>query len=140
MQTISADFEKNNTALSNSIITSQNIEDMDVVINTGLAPLELFKENDALQNYSSPIIIQVPSDNVLFQISTADQTPDMDYILPDMDNYLSPAMESILENSINSDPEYRDPIKNVEGGRKRIILNKRKKKKLRRINYQIIIY
>jgi len=65
MQIISDDFEKNNTALSNStIITSQNIEDMDVVINTGLVPLELFKENDARN--SSPIIIQVLSDNVLF--------------------------------------------------------------------------
>ena len=121
---ISADFENNNTALPNSIITSENIEDMDVVINTGLVPLELFKENDALN--SSPIIIQVPSDNDLFQIPTADQTPDMDYILPDMDNYLLPAMELILENSINSDPEYRDPIKETEGGRKRNISNQRK--------------
>jgi len=112
MPIISADFENNNTALSNSIITSENIQDMDVVINTGLVPLELFKENDALN--SSPIIIRVPSDNDLFQILT-DQTPAMYYILPDMDNYLLPATELILEKSINSDREYNEDIfKNSE--------------------------
>jgi len=57
---------------------------MDVVINTESVPLEMFKENYVLN--SCPIIIQVPPDNVLQQISIADQTPDVDYILPDIDN------------------------------------------------------
>lgn len=128
MPIISADFENNN-----SIISTQNIENMDVVINTGLVPVELFKENDAPN--SCPIIIQVPSDNALLKISTVNQTPDVDYILPDIDyilpdidNYFVPAMELILENSINLDPEYTDPIKETEGGRKRNKSNKRKEK------------
>lgn len=130
MPIISVDFENNNTALSNSIITSQNIENMDVVIDTGLVPVELFKENDAPN--SCPIIIPVPSDNALLQISTVNQTPDVDYILPDIDNYFLPAMELILENSINSDPEYTDPIKETEGGRKRNKSNKRKEKQIQK--------
>jgi len=63
MPIISADFKNYKPALSTSIITSQNIENM---------------ENDAPN--SCPIIIQVPSDNALLQISTVKQTPDVDYI------------------------------------------------------------
>lgn len=125
MTIISADFENNNTALSNSIITFQNIENMDVVINTGLVPVELFKENDAPN--SCPIIIQVPSENALLQISTVNQNPDVDYILPDIDNYFVPAMELILENSINS-----DPIKETVGERKWNKSNKRKEKQIQK--------
>jgi hypothetical protein len=91
-----------------------------------LEPTKLFEgviqEND--------LMIEIPSEPNDFLLVSAD----VQLIQPELTDNTSveflPMMDSISDSSFNSDPEYIDCIMEIDGGRKRNKVNKKKQKKI----------
>jgi hypothetical protein len=105
--------ETNTSCMNTEQFQNNNITTKDA--ETGFRPLNLYTE-------------RLLTNQILIEPNTS--TVDANLILENTD--FLPLMESVSNVSINNDPEYIDPITETNGGRKRIIQNRRKEKQLQR--------
>lgn len=78
---------------------------------------------DNNQPLNNAIIIQIPHESYI--LSEANK--------PESNNYANlPMIETFSDSSIGIDPEYNDPVLEIEGGKKRKKINKKKQKKLKK--------
>lgn len=111
--------------------TDVNIESCEVVISSDVQQSSL---NNLNQSSSSTIIINIPhASNILTKANTTLESNNFSYL---------PMVESLSDSSdssMNIDPEYNDPILEVQGGRKRKLIDKKKtKKKLKKIHCRLL--